>query len=225
MENGKKCSICKAVQPVVNFCRKPSATDGLNDHCRKCKQAYDKRRRARPEYKERKKLLTKRRRAELTAAQTYPDLIKKRCTQCKTVKPIDGFALSRRMFNGRRGQCRECTNAYERQLRRRRLAENPIAIKAKCFLNKKLRGNRNPETIEYTKILLLDACSYCGKRAGTIDHIVAVANSGGTEWHNLTAACLSCNASKQDRSVLDFLGFIREKAILSDQLEQAGRGR
>ncbi len=91
-----------------------------------------------------------------------------------------------------------------------------MEMRAKCFLSKRLRRhNRTPETIEYTKILLKDVCAYCGNVAGTIDHIHPIVKGGGLQWENLTAACLSCNASKQGRSVIDFLGFVREKEILT----------
>jgi 5-methylcytosine-specific restriction endonuclease McrA len=60
-------------------------------------------------------------------------------------------------------------------------------------------------TIEYLRILRGDICSYCGKPAGTVDHIVPVASGGTNDWDNLTSACSSCNSRKHDRSLLAFL--------------------
>ena len=60
-------------------------------------------------------------------------------------------------------------------------------------------------TTEYLRILRGDICSYCGKPAGTVDHIVPVANGGTNDWDNLTSACSSCNSRKHDRSLLTFL--------------------
>jgi 5-methylcytosine-specific restriction endonuclease McrA len=58
---------------------------------------------------------------------------------------------------------------------------------------------------EYMQVLLGDPCSYCGSRAEVADHIVPVADGGGSDWDNLTAACAWCNGSKHSRSLLTFL--------------------
>lgn len=58
----------------------------------------------------------------------------------------------------------------------------------------------------YVEMLRLDPCSYCGAAAaGEVDHIAPVHLGGGDDWTNLTAACRSCNASKTDRSLLEFM--------------------
>ena len=60
-------------------------------------------------------------------------------------------------------------------------------------------------TNDYIAILIGDLCSYCGGPGGTVDHIVPVSAGGTSEWHNLTAACLSCNSSKGDSQLIGFL--------------------
>jgi 5-methylcytosine-specific restriction endonuclease McrA len=59
--------------------------------------------------------------------------------------------------------------------------------------------------VEYGEILLGDPCSYCGAPAEHIDHIDPLARGGSPDWDNLTAACASCNTSKQARPLLGFL--------------------
>lgn len=51
------------------------------------------------------------------------------------------------------------------------------------------------------RILTRDAhtCVYCGREATTVDHITPKAAGGTDEDHNLVAACLECNGTKQDR--------------------------
>jgi 5-methylcytosine-specific restriction endonuclease McrA len=61
------------------------------------------------------------------------------------------------------------------------------------------------ESKSYIPVLLADPCAYCGGKAGEIDHITAVTDCGSGEWSNLTAACRSCNARKQTRSLLQYL--------------------
>ncbi len=47
------------------------------------------------------------------------------------------------------------------------------------------------------------ACSYCGQTPPAvvleIDHIIPVADNGGSEIHNLTTACFDCNRGKGSR--------------------------
>ena len=39
-------------------------------------------------------------------------------------------------------------------------------------------------------------CVYCGRRADTVDHVIALASGGTNELSNLVAACGECNASR-----------------------------
>jgi 5-methylcytosine-specific restriction endonuclease McrA len=41
------------------------------------------------------------------------------------------------------------------------------------------------------------ACAYCGEPMETIDHIVPVANGGGTVFANVLPACAECNQKKR----------------------------
>lgn len=48
------------------------------------------------------------------------------------------------------------------------------------------------------------ACQYCGAQPGatelTLDHVVPRARGGRTEWTNIVACCVPCNARKADRT-------------------------
>jgi 5-methylcytosine-specific restriction endonuclease McrA len=48
------------------------------------------------------------------------------------------------------------------------------------------------------------ACQYCGKRltnrTGTIDHILPQSRGGKHAWANVTASCINCNNSKDNRT-------------------------
>lgn len=58
---------------------------------------------------------------------------------------------------------------------------------------------------EYETVLRADPCVYCGKSGGTVDHIVSVFDGGDDSVDNLAGACRSCNSSKRDKSLLEFL--------------------
>lgn len=64
------------------------------------------------------------------------------------------------------------------------------------------RVGKDDESLAYVQILLGDPCSYCGESADSIDHIVPTTKGGTSEWDNLTAACMSCNATKHNRTLL-----------------------
>lgn len=50
-----------------------------------------------------------------------------------------------------------------------------------------------------------ETCVYCGKPANAIDHIIPRAKGGeDVEW-NLVPCCKSCNSSKKDKDLADFL--------------------
>lgn len=67
----------------------------------------------------------------------------------------------------------------------------------------------NPySSTEYKKnrLITLDnsnhTCHYCGHPATTADHILPVSQGGGHELSNLLAACVRCNSSRQDKTLM-----------------------
>lgn len=59
-------------------------------------------------------------------------------------------------------------------------------------------------------------CAYCGKRrvAMTLDHITAVTMGGQHEWVNAVPACKSCNSSKNNNDLVEWLDRKGEKFAL-----------
>lgn len=84
--------------------------------------------------------------------------------------------------------------------------ENPERYRANMRrAQTRRRLGKDDAAVAYAQILAGDPCSYCGGPAGEIDHIVPVAHGGTSAWVNLTAACKSCNSSKSDRKMVEFL--------------------
>lgn len=50
-----------------------------------------------------------------------------------------------------------------------------------------------------------EECAYCGKHADTIDHIVPRSKGGEDVADNIVPCCKSCNSSKKDKDLADFL--------------------
>lgn len=57
------------------------------------------------------------------------------------------------------------------------------------------------------RLLLTDGatCVYCGKPANTIDHIIPRSKNGSNDESNIVPCCKSCNSSKKNKSLADFL--------------------
>lgn len=48
-------------------------------------------------------------------------------------------------------------------------------------------------------------CAYCGDCANTVDHIIPLSRGGTNDPENLTPACKSCNSSKRDKLVHEWM--------------------
>jgi 5-methylcytosine-specific restriction endonuclease McrA len=46
-------------------------------------------------------------------------------------------------------------------------------------------------------------CQYCNRAAENIDHVVPRSRGGSHSWDNVVASCRSCNARKEDRSLVE----------------------
>lgn len=59
-------------------------------------------------------------------------------------------------------------------------------------------------------------CAYCGRRATTWDHIFPVTCGGNSTPGNVVPACRTCNSSKGDRDVFDWM--VEKGIVPSDEL-------
>lgn len=49
-------------------------------------------------------------------------------------------------------------------------------------------------------------CAYCGvRRADSIDHVIPLSRGGPHTTENVIPACVSCNASKNNKTALEFI--------------------
>lgn len=63
------------------------------------------------------------------------------------------------------------------------------------------------ESSEHRRRIADDPCFYCGEKKSRMhyDHIVPLVHGGTDHAHNIVRACPSCNCSKKDRSMDEFL--------------------
>lgn len=79
--------------------------------------------------------------------------------------------------------------AYKAQLRRARKKANGVfVIRAKEFMS-----------------LYKKPCFYCGSKTEHVDHVIPIARGGRHSIGNLVPACASCNLSKQDKLLMEWI--------------------
>lgn len=66
-------------------------------------------------------------------------------------------------------------------------------------------------------------CAYCGATAEagatlTLDHLTACELGGSNAPENLITACLSCNSSKQHRTIREWFAALRDRGIDTTQI-------
>lgn len=63
------------------------------------------------------------------------------------------------------------------------------------------------------KLVLNDdsICQYCGAKATGVDHILATSKGGSNEEKNKVECCIDCNRIKNDKPLVDFLNYNRER--------------
>lgn len=172
----KWCWKCQNWKPTKEFTADRSRGDGLDAICYDCRYKDT----ARPSQRERREMRKK-------------GLVW--CCGCKQWFPIDEI---------RNARCRPCRNAY---------ARNHYATDAKYREERKNHRTKHRRGVERVppegrEILLEDSgglCVYCGDIATTWDHIVPVSKGGQTTPGNIVPCCISCNSSKKDRDVFDWI--------------------
>lgn len=175
----KRCRDCHVEKPLAEFHRHKDNRDGRAVYCKPC--IRERLRISRAKNPERQKINADRAYAKLMADDE---------------RRSHKNAMERKRYWERYREKRKADNR-----KRYRLNPEPFKVRAKA-------RNRSiePPDPEYTGILKLDPCSYCGRTGRIeIDHIVPVSCGGGSEFMNLTAACPSCNRSKTNGTLLSFL--------------------
>ena len=106
-----------------------------------------------------------------------------------------------------------------------------IILPSVISLKKFAPMNRSPAFTRFN-VFLRDhfSCQYCGAGQSandlTFDHIIPKSRGGRTTWHNVTAACSSCNLRKGNRSPKEAGMVLRRQPTkpTAHQLQDAGRG-
>ena len=173
----KYCWKCQSWKPVDDFGNDATRGDGKAAKCYEC--AYDRTTENGPGMRDRRRMMAK--------GLSW-------CRGCQTWLPSSTV---------HQGACRECLNRESRE-RYSRDAEHRMSRKARKAARRSVEPV--PETAKESLLdLFHNKCAYCGGPAETWDHIVPISKGGETVPWNIVPACLSCNSSKKDRDVFDWM--------------------
>lgn len=173
----KWCTKCKTWQSVSDFAKDKTRGDGLKSICNSC------------EYTRHTPGPTRRERQE----QQMNGLAW--CRSCQKWQPIKIVY---------RGICRPCQNAQDRE---RYASDRRYRQERRQYAHARKRGVK-PIPSEGQDRLMEEfdgRCAYCGAPAETWDHIFPIKEGGETTPGNIVPACISCNSSKKDQDIWEWL--------------------
>lgn len=90
---------------------------------------------------------------------------------------------------------------------RERAAEQAAEALLASFLHERLA-----DRVAYVRAVRADPCCYCAAASQALDHIIPRCDGGEDDWTNRTAACHSCNSTKQSSPLLIYLAWRAARA-------------
>jgi len=198
----KTCITCKRSQLASEFCKCSRSKDLLNAKCKSCAKKYYER--------NRNKILAQKsvyyqanyERIATYKNNYYKDNKDKLLKQKRAAYSSDPKETQARNNAWARNN-RDKINQYYRKY----VVDKPHVIRQKR-IKRRLRMLTNG-VFEVRKSelnrLLTSPCVFCGNSANiTLDHVLPIARGGRHSIGNLMPLCLSCNASKQDKTFMEF---------------------
>lgn len=149
------------------------------------------------------------------------------CSKCGAEKPSKEFARSVSNPSGLTKVCKPCARiqmrtkywpkfyaAHREQIiadTQRYAEQHPEYAAAKNAARRarmiNARGSCSPTQLADRVRFYGNMCVYCGADAETIDHVIPLAR-GGSNWPaNFRPACHSCNSSKTDKKIAEWIHF------------------
>ena len=141
------------------------------------------------------------------------------CRKCSKDKDIGEFSRSRARKDGHGTWCKQCMSLYRRENRDRMNTYNAKYKKTPGGSAANRRHTQRhravvgglPSTLtenewQDTLDFWFHQCAYCGSEEKlTQDHTIPSSKGGGYTKENIVPACGSCNSSKHNRSLRDWL--------------------
>lgn len=197
----KICTTCKKVWPLSRFGPSPRTYDKRHGTCKVCRAAHT----AYMNWKN--SPMTSEERAQQRFNRRLRQRGLKRCNMCGQVKrrntefASDGQQRRDGTF-GASALCKRCNVEATRRWNK----EHPEIISQRNnWRSLHGRPKDQEQFIIWTRAIVNDPCSYCGRASTAFDHIDALSRGGSPEWDNITRACQPCNSRKRAHSLLQAL--------------------
>lgn len=200
----KQCRKCGTPKPADEFPPRDrrQSRDGLGPYCRVCQRALNREKGRRWRAKNPEKARQNSTRATKNLRAKDPDYFRR----WYAAHADNERERSKQVMRRLRAEDPERERATQRRYR-----ENNIeAVRARERERTNARRALQPWSPELACLmaeLVEQSCTYCGATDNiTIDHVVPLSRGGKHEAQNLAPACYSCNSSKCDRLLSEWVG-------------------
>jgi len=204
----RECPKCGQIKPYSDFSKNKGTIDGYTFWCKKCLGRYRKQKR-------REQGIDPPR--ELYRSETH-----KECGVCAEIKAYSEYHRDKSTIDGYRRVCKECQKAWAKSPegkarqakyhRKWRQGDKGKASNARRHARRRqrLKDTANDLTDEQWQVILEifdNRCAYCGFVNGELhrDHVVPLTQGGDLTVGNVVPACTSCNQSKHNNNVKEWM--------------------
>ena len=197
----KRCSDCGIEKPASDFPTRDrkQSRDGLGPYCRECQRIRNRVKNKRWRERHPDKMREANRRTKERLGKDYfrawyqKNIEKERERARQVMAKARADNPARAAANQRRYRAANAEKVRERE------REKTYARRA--------RQPHSAELAELMAQLVTQPCAYCGATENiTIDHIIPLSRGGKHEAKNLAPACYSCNSSKCNRLLSEWVG-------------------
>ena len=208
----KRCSKCKEVKALTEFCQDRSTQDGRARSCRLCRQKYQR------EHQAEIKAYWQ---AHRDKTRHYREVHKEKRHAYRRAHAGEERAYSAWYHKTHRRERRAYQEAHKEEMRAYQRAYNVAHSKTERGKEKNRRscnarrarkwGNTPPERMltrgQWDKILAMSKgrCHWCGKKCKpTMDHVRPVSRGGQHTAENVVVSCMVCNLKKHAKIITLF---------------------
>ena len=191
----KVCTSCKVDTPLDLMGRDKRSKDGYNIYCKACIKARSQRQRdLNPEQN---------RSWQLAYAQKN--------RKSKSAKDLKRYYSKKEEILAKNAEYRKKNHEHKLEIERASRARNIYKVRASSILSQAKRKKRLSECKVYLisdkdlNRLYNDKCYNCGSAENqSIDHRIPISRNGEHGIGNLMTLCRPCNASKKDKTIMEW---------------------
>jgi 5-methylcytosine-specific restriction endonuclease McrA len=185
--SSKICPVCKANKPSSEYYKNSKAKDGITYQCKECAKAHVAKQRA---------LLPKSVQKQRSSA-SYQRHKEKRLETSRQYRANNRQAVSAMTLRWKHANKARVTASEEKRRARKKSAESTGVT-----------PDQWAEILEQFN----HCCAFCLEPGTSMDHFRPLARGGTHSVENVVPACGSCNASKHDDLIFDWLPRFERRA-------------